>query len=104
MQDYLLFIGRQPQEKKVRSAEPSARLINYCSVWVSAIATVTARFPSLWVGLFDLCDLPGGRPVIQWLACCRKVYKLRSFIVLTSCTGVTCLFYPGLFCGIVSNA
>lgn len=52
-------------KKKFSSAEPSARLINYCSVWVSDIPTVTARFPSLWVGLFDFCDLPGGRPVIQ---------------------------------------
>lgn len=39
--------------------------INYYSLWVSAIPMVTARFPSLWVSYCDLCDLPGGRPVIQ---------------------------------------
>lgn len=53
------------RKKKFISGEPGARLINYYSVWVSAIPTVMAKFPSLWVGLFDLCDLPGGRAVIQ---------------------------------------
>jgi len=56
--------------------------INYYSVWVSAIPMVTARFPSLWVRYCDLCDLPGGRSVIQYLASCRRVYKLPNCIML----------------------
>lgn len=72
-------------------------------MWVSAIPVVTARFPSVWVGYCDLCDLPEGRSVIQYLASYRRVYKLQNCITLTSCTRVKSLVQPGLFFGIIAS-
>lgn len=64
--------------------------INYYSMWVSAVSMMTARFPSLWMGYCDVCDLPGGRSVIWHLEACRRVYKLPNCITLTNCMRVKC--------------